>query len=96
MHLSMHFGTILSQSKRPTRPMVQFEAHFVCQHTDFDMRTHSFVPLAITAVMRVFRKFVEGSSECGAEAMVEKKLEDVHIVQPTTTSRKQSKYSTFW
>ena len=101
----MHFGTILSQSKRPTRPMgevntleliSQFEAHYVCQNTDFDMRTHSFGHLAVTAVMTVFREFIEGSSECGAEDMVDQKLEDVDTVESTTTSRKQSKYLGFW
>ena len=105
MHLAMHFGTILSQSKRPTRPtgevnilelISQFEAHYVCQHTDFDMRTHSFGPLVVTAVMTVFREFIEGSSKCRAEAMVDQRLEDMHTVQSTTTSRKQSKYSKFW
>ena len=74
----------------------QFEAHYVCHHTDFDMRMHSFRPLAVTAVMTVFREFVGGSSKCGAEDMVDHKLGDVHTVESTTTSRKQSIYSGFW
>ena len=101
MHLAMHFGTILSQSTRPTRPtsevnilelISQFKAHYICQHTDFDMRTHSFGP-----VMTVFREYVEGRSQSGGEAIFEQKVEDMSTVQPTATAaRKQSKYSGFW
>ena len=89
MHLAMHFGTILSQSKRPARPthevnilelISQFKAHYVCQHTDFDMKTHSFGPLAVTAVMTVFRGYVEGRSQSGGEATFEQKVEDVYTV----------------
>ena len=105
MHLAMHFGVILSQSKRPTRLtsevnilelISQFKAHYICQHMDFDMRTHSFRPLAVTAVMTVFREYVEGRSQSGDEA-IKKKVEDMSTVQSTTTTaRKQSKYSRFW
>ena len=82
MHLAMHFGTILSQSKRPTRPtsevnilelISQFKAHSVCQHTDFDMRTHSFGPLVVTAVMTVFREYVEGRSQSCGKSIFEQK-----------------------
>ena len=74
----------------------QFEAHFVCQHTDFDTKTCSFEPLIVTAVMTVFGEFIEGASESGTEAVIEKKLEDMHTDQSTTTSQKKSKYSGFW
>ena len=93
----MHFGTILSQSKRPTRPthevnilelISQFKAHYTCQHTDFG-------PLPVTAVMTVFREYVEGRSQSGGEATFEQKVEDVSTVQ-SATARNQSKYSGFW
>ena len=106
MHLAMHFGTILSQSKRPSRPpsevnilelISQFEAHCICHHTNFDMQTHSFRPLAVTAVMTVFREYVEGRSQSGGEAIFEQKVKDMSTVQSaTTTAREQSKYSGFW
>ena len=106
MHLAMHFGTILSQSKRPTRPthevkilelISQFEAHYICQHMDFDMKTHSFGPLAVTAVMKVFKEYVEGRSHSGDEATYEQKVEDMSTVKSTTaTARNQSKYTGFW
>ena len=102
----MHFSTILSQSKRPTRPthevnilelISQFKAHYICQHTDFDMKTHSFGPLAVTAVMTVFREYVEGRSQNGGEATFEQNIEDMSTAQSTTaTARNQSKYSGLW
>ena len=57
--------------------IAQFKAHHVYQHADFDMRTHSFGPLAATAVMTVFREYVDGKSECGAETLVKQKVEDM-------------------
>ena len=102
----MHFGTMLSQSKRPTRPthevnilelISQFKAHYVCQHIDFDMKTHSFGPFPVTAIMTVFREYVEGRSQSGGEATFEQKVKDVSTVHSTTnTARNQSKYSRFW
>ena len=61
----------------------------------FCMQTHSFGPLAVKAVMTVFREYVEGRSQSGGEAIFEQKVEDVSTVQ-STTARKQSKYSGFW
>ena len=75
----------------------QFKAHYICQHTDFDIRTHSFGLLAVTAVMTVFKEYVEERSQNGGEATFEQNVEDVSTVQSTTaTARNQSKYSGFW
>ena len=64
---------------------------------DFDMKTHSFGPLAVTAVMKVFREYVEGRSQSGDEATYEQKVEDMSTVKSTTaTARNQSKYTGFW
>ena len=61
------------------------------------MRTHSFRPLAVTAVMTLFREYVEGRSQSGGEAIFGQEVEDVSTVQSTTTAaRKQSKYCRFW
>ena len=64
---------------------------------DFDMKTHSFGPLAVTAVMTVFREYVEGRSQSGGEATFEQNVEDMFTVQSTTaTARNQSECSGFW
>ena len=64
---------------------------------DFDTQTHSFGPLAVIAVMTVFREYVEGRSQSGGEAIFEQNIEDLSTAQSTTTTaRKQSKTSGFW
>ena len=67
--LTVHFGTILAYSDQPTTPTSEvnvleligkFEEFFVKQGTDFDVKTHSFGPLAVNPIMSCFRDFVSG------------------------------------
>ena len=69
LELAVHFRTTLAHSDQPTTPtskvnilelMGKFEEFFVKQGTDFDLKTHSFGPLAVNVTMSSFRDFVSG------------------------------------
>ena len=73
----------------------KFEEFFVKQGTDFDLKTHSFRPLAVNAVMSCFRDFVSG--KVGETEQV--KSSSSYITEaPTAKVPKSdtSKYSGFW
>ena len=104
LRLAIHFGTILAHSDQPTTPTSEvdvleligkFEEFFVKQGTDFDLKTYSFGPLAVNAVMSCFRDFVSG--KVGETEQV--KSNSSYITEgPTTKVPKSdtSKYSGFW
>ena len=104
LRLPVHFGTILTHSDQPTTPTSEvnaleligkFEEFFVKQETDFDLKTHSFGPLAVNAVMSCFRDFVSG--KVGGTEQV--KSSSSYITEAPTAkvpTSDTSKYSGFW
>ena len=104
LRLTVHFRTILAHSDQPTTPTSEvnvleligkFEEFFVKQGTDFDLKMHSFGPLAVNAIMSCFRDFVSG--KVGETEQV--KSSSSYITEaPTAKVPKSdtSKYSGFW
>ena len=104
LRLSVHFRTILAHSDQLTTPTSEvnvlgligkFEEIFVKQGTDFDLKTHSFGPLAVNAVMSCFRDFVSG--KVGETKQV--KSSSSYITEAPTAkvpTSDTSKYSGFW
>ena len=102
--LAVHFRTILAHSEQPTTPTSEvnvleligkFEEFFVKQGTDFDLKTQSFGPLAVNAVMSCFRDFVSG--KVGETEQV--KSSSSYITEAPTAkvaTSDTSKYSGFW
>ena len=104
LRLAVHFRTILAHSDQPTRPtskvnilelIGKFEELFVKQGTDFDLKTNSFGPLAVNAIMSCFRDFVSGK----VVETEQVKSSSSYITEAPTAkvaTSDTSKYSGFW